>query len=175
MTNELAQVDCTGHRWFPQVGDQIRDVQMMRYGVVLDVRQHAEAPAVVTVSLEGDDEDPAATPWQVFERGVEHLERDTRNDVEVPALREITMELGEASARVLADVQLLGQLRSRVATSDELVGVLEIEAQRCLHVGEAAIAVHRYDVAARERERACQLRWLAAAVRTVIELTGYRP
>lgn len=175
MSSELGQVDCTGHRWFPQVGDQIRDVQMSRYGVVLDVRQHADAPAVVTVSLEGDAEDPAATPWQVFERGVEHLERDTRNDVEVPALREITMELSEAAARVLADVQLLGQLRARVATSDELVGVLEIEAQRCMRVGDAAIAMHRYDIATRERERATHLRWLAAAVRMVIARTGCTP
>lgn len=169
MTSELGQVDCTGHRWFPQAGDAVKDIESDAYGVVLDVRQTGNAPAWVSVAIENN------RVWSVIEREPHTLARDTRNDVGVPSLREITMELGEASARVLADVQLLGQLRARVATSDELVGVLEIEAQRCLHVGEAAISVHRYDVSARERERATHLRWLAAAVRTVIELTGYRP
>lgn len=53
--------------------------------------------------------------------------------------------------------------------------MLEIEAQRCLRVGDCAITVHRYDLAARERERARQLRWLAAAVRTIVAQTGCTP
>jgi hypothetical protein len=168
--SELSMVDGTGHRWFPREGDLVRDTESGRYGVVLEVRQTANAPADAQVALTDD-----GRAWSVVEVNAEQLERDTRNDVEVPSLREITMEFGEAASRVLGDVQLLAQLRARVATDDELVGVLEIEATRCLRVGDAAIAVHRYDIAARERERASSLRWLAAAVRTVIERTGYRP
>lgn len=166
---ELSMVDGTGHAWRPREGDLVRETESGRYGVVLEVRQTANAPAYAQVALTDD-----ARAWSVVEVGVEQLERDTRDDVEVPSLREITMELGEAAARVLGDVQLLAQLRARVATNDELVGVLEIEATRCMRVGDAAIEVHRYDIAARERERASSLRWLAAAVRTVIEQTSNR-
>lgn len=170
-----SQVDSTGHGWFPRAGDLVRDREMHRRGIVLAVRQHASAPAVVTVSLDADEGDPAATPWQTFERDVEQLERDTRDDVEVPALAAIEFTLEEAAARVLADVQVLGPLRARVQSNEELVAVLEIEATRCLRVADATIAAHRYDLAARERDRAWELRELAAAVRTINERTGYRP
>lgn len=166
----IGQVDSTGHRWFPRAGDLVRDQQSGHSGVVLEVRQHASAPAFARVAL-----DVGADDWMTVELNPRQLERDTSGDVEVPALAAIEFTLEEAAARVLADVQVLGPLRARVQSSEELVAELEIEATRCLRVADATIAAHRYDLAARERDRAWELRELAAAVRTINQHMGYRP
>lgn len=164
-----ATIDSTGHAWHPREGDLVRDRESGEYGVVLEIRQTANAPAYAHVALGGDRK------WTVVEIDAAQLERDTRSDYVPPALSAIEIELEEAASEVLANVQLLGQLRARLQSDDELVGVLEIEATRCLRVGDAAIAVHRYDLAARERSQAGKLRWLAAAVRTVIAKTRITP
>jgi hypothetical protein len=163
-------IDGTGHAWHPREGDLVRDPESGNYGVVLSVKQIASAPAYAHVALDNGD-----GVWTVVEVDASQLERDTRGDVEVPALAAIELTLEEAAAEVLAEVQLLALYRARVQSSEELIGVLEIEAQRCLRVGDAAITVHRYDIGTRERERAGQLRWLAAAVRTIVAQTGCTP
>lgn len=168
MNNET--IDSTGHAWHPRVGDAVHDLDSGEYGVVLGVKQLASAPAYAHVALERGD-----SQWDVIEVNVAQLERDTRGDYVPPELGAIELGLEEAASEVLANVVLLGQLRARVQSDDELVGVLEVEATRCLRVGDAATAVHRYDVAARERSQAGKLRWLAAAVRTVIARTRVTP
>ncbi len=169
MSNDLSMVDGTGHAWHPREGDLVRNRESGEHGVVLEVRQTANAPAYAHVAVGGD------RSWTVVEVDASQLERDTRGDVEVPALAQLELTLEEAAAEVLAEAQLLALYRARVQSSEELIGVLEIEAQRCLRVGDTALDVHRYDLAARERERAGQLRWLAAAVRTIVAQTGCTP
>lgn len=168
MSNE--QIDSTGHAWHPREGDLVYSRESGEYGIVLEVRQTASAPAYAHVALARGD-----GKWDVIEVNAEQLERDTRGDYVPPALAEIELGLEEAASEVLSNVGLLGQLRARLQSDDELVGVLEIEATRCLRVGDAAIDVHRYDLAARERAQAGKLRWLAAAVRTVVARTRITP
>lgn len=159
-------VDSTGHSWFPRRGDAVRDLCTLRCGVVVGVRQHASAPAIVTVCLEPDDGEAGAGDWQVFERDVEQLELDTSDDVELPSFEErrATMAPDEAAAIITGALVELASYRARVSADEELVAVLEAETHRALLLARAHTESGRYDLALREREIAAHLRDLACAI-----------
>lgn len=163
-------VDSVARRWFPRVGDQVMDIEMLRYGVVLDVRQTASAPATVTVCLEPDAGEAGAGDWHVFERGVEQLERDIRNDVTPPSFEELKLTVDEAAVIVLGACVELALYRARVSTSDELASALQADADRAARLARAHADQGRYDMAARELEVFDHLRTLCVAVRTIARL-----
>lgn len=160
-----ALVDATGHRWHPQPGDAVRDCESGAYGVVLRVRQTANAPAYVHVALEADGRDR----WTIVELAAEQLERDTRGDVTSPSFHELELGIEEAALIVLDAVNELAPYRARFRDHFELAAALEAEAQRARVLVAAYGDRRRYDLAQREGQYAERLRVLCVAVRTIAE------
>lgn len=157
-------VDGTGHRWHPQSGDLVRDRESDCYGVVLEVRQTADAPAYVHVALtDGRDR------WTIVELAAEQLERDTRGDVTSPSFHELEPSIEEAALTVLDAVNEIAPYRARFRDDLELVAALEAEAQRARVLVAAYGDRRRYDLAQREGQHAERLRVLCVAVRTIAE------
>jgi|LNFM01.1.fsa_nt_gb hypothetical protein len=74
------------------------------------------------------------------------------------------------AARMLTEPRALEALAHHgreCRARDELAGVLEREAVRSVRASDGYAALHRYDLAAAERERARELRAWAAALRVV--------
>lgn len=163
-------VDGTGHRWHPQTGDLVRDRESDCYGVVLAVRQTADAPAYVHVALENDNR-----TWTIVEVDAEQLERDTRNDVTPPSFHELELTTEDAALILLDGAAELVPFRSRTRDNLELAAVLEAEAHRARVLVAAYGERGRYDLAQREGRVAERLRLLCIAVRTIHERGGYTP
>ncbi len=71
-------------------------------------------------------------------------------------------------------LEQLGHFAHRLQSTDELVARLEYEAVRCIRASDGYAALHRYDLAAGERERGAKLRGLAGALCTLFALVVER-
>lgn len=158
-------IDSTGHAWFPRAGDAVKDCESDCYGVVLEVRQTANAPAWVHVAIVDNNRN-----WSVVEREPHTLSRDDRDDGELPSFaeRRAAMSLDEAHSCVFNALEELASYRRRVDSEDALAGVLEVEAARSLTLASTYADRHRYDLAAHERAHASRLRELACAVAIIV-------
>lgn len=163
-------IDATGHRWHPQAGDLVRDRETDCYGVVLDVRQTADAPAYVHVALDNGNR-----TWTIVEVDAEQLERDTRNDASLPSFHGVKITVGHAALIILNAAAELAPFRVRTRDNLELAAVLEAEAQRARVLVAAYGERGRYDLAQREGQVAERLRLLCVAVRTIHARGGYTP
>ncbi len=160
-------VDGTGHAWHPQEGDRVKDIDSGEHGMVVQIHQRANDSAEVWVALRDDG------AWRVVMRTADQLELDVEEQPAPSDAKESKKSIEQAACDLLAELVLLGQLRSRVQSSDELVAVLEIEADRCAAVAERRVDAHRYADAARERSREAKLRGLAESVGLVRAKAGY--
>lgn len=164
------QVDALGRGWFPREGNKIYHRNMMRYGFVVSVHQTADAPATITVVLEPDDEDAAATPWQHLECEVDEIERDTRDDFDPREFASIlqSLSLREAGVLVLENLAFLASARAEVRSLEDLSGALLRKANAARFSATARAAAGQYEESELEAKRADDLRSMAAAAELVL-------
>lgn len=162
-----SEVNAAGMRWYARVGDKIRIPNHGREGVVVNVHQTGNAPAVLTVALA-----PTADRPREFEELLQDdIERDTSDDPEFPSFQDCAKEMTlEVAGRVvLRSIIELAAFRAACDREDTLVSVIEAEAYRARRLSRAYSESHRYDLAQLEAVRFQHLRELSVAVDAIVK------